>query len=329
MQKLLLFAITTLMVFAAQIAVFAQKIDLDVGDALYFTGTQTSTFSIKDKTIRTVQKDGTMELAKSEAVSCDGDLCKFNIGIVLLRKGDESVPIQTYVRLALEDGSSVGNVILFDPNQVMQKQTYPVRLKVGMNKVILSIDPDKKTTETDESNNSTIAYFNVTKSVVKIGKGGDTGKSSVGKTPVKVEYKPIIPSVIRVLPKGNNNLSLSLLGAKTQTSGRKEYTEVSFIINDWQSVPNNLFAAAPELPACGVNKNSSRTWLEIRNADDDSYIYGYCSLTSNQSLKSFSFSVPKSTPPPMHVYVVLKDRKINKVMKSNCVNAWSGIACEK
>ena len=56
------------------------SLDLSMRTALYFTGAKA------DKIDRTndkyVNKDGTMELKKSQATSCDGDYCEFNIGFV-------------------------------------------------------------------------------------------------------------------------------------------------------------------------------------------------------------------------------------------------------
>jgi hypothetical protein len=81
---------------------------------------------------------------------------------------------------------------------------------------------------------------------------------------------------------------------------------------------NHLFKAAPELPPCGKNKSSSRTWVDIYNADTKARIYGFCALGTNTDLKGIWF-LPST--PHGHVYIVINDRGCGKTYKSNTI-AW-------
>jgi len=74
--------------------------------------------------------------------------------------------------------------------------------------------------------------------------------------------------------------------------------------------PNGLFAAAPNLPACGENTNSSRTWVRIED-QDGKYMYRFCALGSSDTLDSIWFGVPDGTDPPESVRIILNDRYCN------------------
>jgi hypothetical protein len=78
-----------------------------------------------------------------------------------------------------------------------------------------------------------------------------------------------------------------------------------------------LFRKAPDLPACGANTNSARTWVDIYNADTNVKIYGFCALNSYSELKSLWF---KPSTPKGRVYIIINDRACRKTYKSNIVN---------
>jgi hypothetical protein len=87
-------------------------------------------------------------------------------------------------------------------------------------------------------------------------------------------------------------------------------------VDNWESYPDALFAAAPSLPPCGTNTNSSRTWVDIYNADTDARIYGFCALSGNEGLQDIWFM------PASHngrVYIIINDRKCGKNYKSNTI----------
>lgn len=79
-----------------------------------------------------------------------------------------------------------------------------------------------------------------------------------------------------------------------------------------------MFAAAPDLPACGSNKNSSQTWLDIYNLANDKRIYGFCGITKGEEMKSLSFNVKREEIPEC-IYITLTDRRTKKVLKNNAI----------
>lgn len=97
----------------------------------------------------------------------------------------------------------------------------------------------------------------------------------------------------------------------------KTHERYFFTVSNWSDFPNELFAASPELPPCGLNTSSSRTWVTVHD-DKDLSLSGFCSLYSPNSLNGIWFAVPSETPPPS-IYIVLNDRLTQTVYKSNVV----------
>ncbi|MEJ7862521.1 MAG: hypothetical protein WKF90_12900 [Pyrinomonadaceae bacterium] len=132
------------------------KLDLSVRTALYFTGAKADSWD------KYVVKDGTMELKTSQATSCDGTYCEFNIGFISwAERAGENGKVSTYGLFIVDKVSMVGNELNFADKEVVKKGILPVKLKLGMNKVTFTIDPYEKTDETDENNNSFSVNFKV------------------------------------------------------------------------------------------------------------------------------------------------------------------------
>lgn len=103
------------------------------------------------------------------------------------------------------------------------------------------------------------------------------------------------------------NLPHAQLALESATSdGVSDHFELD--VPNYSSFPDALFAPAPDLPACGLNTSASRTWVDILNAADGSYVYGFCSLGSAADLNGIWFQVPHGTA-PSQVYIRLTDRK--------------------
>ena len=83
---------------------------------------------------------------------------------------------------------------------------------------------------------------------------------------------------------------------------------------NWSVYPNEMFRKAPDLPPCGANTNSARTWVDIYDAKTNARVYGFCALDSNKGLKGIWFS---SKAKGGMVYIILKDRACKKEYRSN------------
>ncbi len=155
-NKILFAAINFMLLLAAASAAFSQT-DLSMREALYFTGSKTT--QIDTKNDRYVVKGGTMQLKATDGANCAGGFCEFNIGFIAFRTGNGNSVLSSYGLLQVDSGGLVGNTVYFGSNETVRQGVLPLKLKPGMNKVTFTIDPYKKTSETNERNNSITVSF--------------------------------------------------------------------------------------------------------------------------------------------------------------------------
>ena len=117
--------------------------------------------------------------------------------------------------------------------------------------------------------------------------------------------KPIVPNPV-----------LYMTGMERYSAGGKDWIRYKFDVANKDSYPTEMFAAAPNLPPCGKNTNSSRTWVDFYE-QNGKRIYGFCALGKPQSLDSIWFAVEEGEVPPSWVYIEMNDRQTNTKYKSN------------
>ena len=96
-----------------------------------------------------------------------------------------------------------------------------------------------------------------------------------------------------------------------------EQTVYRLGISNRSAYPDEMFETSPDLPPCGRNKNSSRSWVDIFTKSG-SRIYGFCVLKSAEELNTLAFRLPKGKT-LKGVYIVITDRKSGVKYKSNIV----------
>lgn len=97
------------------------------------------------------------------------------------------------------------------------------------------------------------------------------------------------------------------------------YIRLRLRVTNWYQFPDDLFTPAPLLPPCGLNPDSSRTWVHIYD-QDDVRLYGFCALPSADYLyNSLWVAVPR-TNIPEKIYIVLEDRECRIKYVSNYVS---------
>jgi hypothetical protein len=104
-------------------------------------------------------------------------------------------------------------------------------------------------------------------------------------------------------------------------NGREDgtiYTRYNLLVTNRDDYPANLFRPAPDLAPCGLNKKSSRTWVNIYDQKGN-YIYGFCALSKPSDMDRLWFAIAKGKVPPKGVYITLYDRACNISSKSNLV----------
>jgi hypothetical protein len=109
---------------------------------------------------------------------------------------------------------------------------------------------------------------------------------------------------------------LYLTGIEAYSTGGKNWIRHRYDVLNKDQFDPALFAAAPNLPPCGLNNNSSRTWVDFFDGAGNR-LYGFCSLGSPADLGTIWFATEEEAVPPSWVYIELNDRQTNTKYKSN------------
>lgn len=98
-------------------------------------------------------------------------------------------------------------------------------------------------------------------------------------------------------------------------AGGKEWIRHRLEVTNRAEFPDEMFAAAPNLPPCGLNKASSRTWIEIYA--DEARVYGFCALHHASDLGKLWFATEVGKPVPATAHIEINDRQTNTRLTSN------------
>ncbi|HYD24658.1 MAG TPA: hypothetical protein VEB68_07655 [Croceibacterium sp.] len=112
------------------------------------------------------------------------------------------------------------------------------------------------------------------------------------------------------------NPILYLTGLEYYSAGGKNWVRHRYDVFNKDQYPAELFAAAPGLPPCGTNTNSSRSWVDFFDSRGQR-LYGFCALGTPDNLGSIWFASEEGTIPPSWVYIEITDRQTNAKYKSN------------
>jgi hypothetical protein len=122
---------------------------------------------------------------------------------------------------------------------------------------------------------------------------------------VTMNPNPVLPNPV-----------LYLTVSEGYTTGGKDWIRYKYDVLNKMDYPAALFAPAPGLPPCGLNKNSSRTWVDIFD-QRGKRLYGFCALGKPEDLGSIWFALEADVIPPSWIYIELNDRQTNTKYKSN------------
>lgn len=112
------------------------------------------------------------------------------------------------------------------------------------------------------------------------------------------------------------NPVLYLVGQEYYTTGGKNWIRYKYAVDNFDQYPNEMFAASPALPPCGLNTKASRTWVDFYD-QRGKRLYGFCALGKPADLNSIWFALEEGVIPPSYVYIELTDRQTNTKYKSN------------
>jgi len=96
----------------------------------------------------------------------------------------------------------------------------------------------------------------------------------------------------------------------------KKFVKYHYTVYNQSAFPAAMFAAAPDLPPCGMNTKSSRTWVDLYD-QKGKRIWGFCAFSKPADLEDVWFGLEADATPPSWIYIELTDRKTNTKYKSN------------
>ena len=117
-------------------------------------------------------------------------------------------------------------------------------------------------------------------------------------------------------PLGSPAPMLYLVSTEPYSTGGKDWIRYRYDVLNKDQYPAELFDPASNLPPCGLNTNSARTWVSFYDSAGGP-IYGFCALGSPADLGSIWFAKEEGVVPPSWVYIELHDRLTNTIYKSN------------
>jgi len=112
------------------------------------------------------------------------------------------------------------------------------------------------------------------------------------------------------------NPILYFLGAEYFETNGKQMTRYQFDVLNKSDYPADMFAASPDLPACGQNTKAARTWVDLYDMSGKR-LNGFCALGKPGDLEKIWFALETGAVPPSWIYIELNDRKTNTKYKSN------------
>jgi hypothetical protein len=127
------------------------------------------------------------------------------------------------------------------------------------------------------------------------------------------------PPAVASTPSNNNpppKPILYLLRTEAYSANGKNWIRYRYDVANKAEYPADMFAAAPALPPCGTNANSSRTWVDFFDSTGKR-LYGFCALGKPADLGLLWFALEDGVIPPSYVYIELNDRQTNTKYKSN------------
>jgi hypothetical protein len=126
----------------------------------------------------------------------------------------------------------------------------------------------------------------------------------------------LTPSIASTASPVLPNPVLYLTRTEFYQTGGKDFIRYRYDVLNRDSYPADLFAAAPNLPPCGTNTKSSRTWVDFFDARGKR-LYGFCALGKPADLGTIWFALESNVVPPSYVYIEMTDRQTSTKYKSN------------
>jgi hypothetical protein len=116
-------------------------------------------------------------------------------------------------------------------------------------------------------------------------------------------------------------LKLYLEEVSPFSSGEDNWFTYHLRITNTDIIPEDMFASAPDLPACGLNEEASRTYMHIYD-QNDTLLTTYCGIESPDELEAFAFNINAANPQPEMLKIELEDRRCYSLHESVWVDTY-------
>ncbi|MEA3240174.1 MAG: hypothetical protein U9P37_01125 [Pseudomonadota bacterium] len=127
------------------------------------------------------------------------------------------------------------------------------------------------------------------------------------------------PEMNAQCPSGLPDPQLSLTGTQNVMIDGVQRLQYQLSVTNYNAYPESLFTPSPGLPPCGLNTNSSRTWVDIYDQDDQR-VYGFCALGTPGNLNNLWFDAATAPATMTAVRVKFDDRLCDQEYQSNLVS---------
>ena len=112
------------------------------------------------------------------------------------------------------------------------------------------------------------------------------------------------------------NPVLYLTSTEPYTANGQNFIRYRYDVFNKEAYPAAMFAPAPNLPPCGNNTNSARSWVDFFTSRGQR-LYGFCALGNPAAMGQLWFGLPEGQVPPSYVYIEITDRQTNTKYRSN------------
>ncbi len=109
---------------------------------------------------------------------------------------------------------------------------------------------------------------------------------------------------------------LAFDGKQSYEANGSQWIRYKLSVTNRANHPDSLWEPAPQLPPCGRNRNSARTWVEIFSSPGDEKLNTFCDLRSSNDLGQLWFAVRAGDEAPGCAYIVVTDRQTGKTYRS-------------
>ena len=116
------------------------------------------------------------------------------------------------------------------------------------------------------------------------------------------------------------NPMLYLTGTEVYSANGTSYVRSRYDVFNQEAYPAAMCAPPPNLPPCGQNANSSRSWVDFFDGTGRR-LYGFCALGNASNLGQIWFALPEGEIPPSYVYIEINDRQTNTKYRSNLADS--------